>query len=300
MPVFHNNDGKLKKLSLIPLNKEKELQRLLEKNLLEVLDMELLKSEFTTTNNYRIDTLAIDNSGSPVIIEYKKNRNDTVIPQALAYLTWLEAQSDKFFKMLVFEVLGKEKADSVNFNNPKVICIAESYNPYDVAGFKKIANLELYRYRYYENDIFFLEKISDEDERPKRIDKKIFETPVVDITKLNTEPDLEKHLIKGNAFVRNLFYSIQEKILMLDESIDIKVNNNYIAFKVSKIFAEVHIQKNKILLYLRPVNFTDPEHRIDKIPDTYNWSLNQRIYVKDESDINYVMPLIEQSYKDVL
>jgi predicted transport protein len=87
----------------------------------------------------------------------------------------------------------------------------------------------------------------------------------------------------------------------LDENIQEKINTNYIAYKVSKIFAEVHIQKAKLLIYLRPIdNYNDPDGKISKIPDNYNWVLDRRVYINKESEIDYVMVLIEQSYIDIL
>lgn len=93
MPVFKTtNNDQLKKLNVLPLSKERELQRLIEKNLLETLGLQFLATEYTTTAGGRIDTLAIGSDGAPVIIEYKKNRSDNVITQALFYLNWLKTQ----------------------------------------------------------------------------------------------------------------------------------------------------------------------------------------------------------------
>ena len=72
MPIFRTENNKLKKLSSLPLSKEKDLQSLIEKNLEEVLGMHFIATEYSTTFGGRIDTLAVDFSGAPVIIEYKK------------------------------------------------------------------------------------------------------------------------------------------------------------------------------------------------------------------------------------
>lgn len=129
MPIFKNNNGKLKKLSLKYIEREKQLQSLIEANLNEVLDMYFLASEYVTTFGGRIDTLAVDYDGAPVIIEYKKSRNDSVINQALSYLKWLKAQKMEFFEMLIIKKLGKNIAEKlkVDWQNPRVICIAESF-----------------------------------------------------------------------------------------------------------------------------------------------------------------------------
>ena len=93
MPIFRNTDGKLKKLKTISISKEKELQTLVENNLNEVLDMHFLATEYPTTFGGRIDTLAVDYNGAPVIIvDFQKNKNDNVINQGLSYLRWLQAQ----------------------------------------------------------------------------------------------------------------------------------------------------------------------------------------------------------------
>ena len=113
MPIFRTLNGKLKKLSTAPAAKEKDLQSLVEANLDEVLGMHFLASEYTTTFGGRIDTLAVDYNGAPVIIEYKKNRNDNVINQALSYLKWLQAQKEEFFEMLLIKRLGPEVAKTI-------------------------------------------------------------------------------------------------------------------------------------------------------------------------------------------
>jgi len=301
MPVFHIVEGKFKKLSLLPLDKEKALQKLVEENLLQVLDMHFLASEYITTGGGRIDTLAIDDSGAPVIIEYKRDKNNNVITQALFYLNWLKSQKAEFFEMLVIKKLGHEKAIQIDWKNPRVICIAESYNPYDIFALNEIsANLELYRYRYYENYIFTLENIKGEDEKPRLTGKIIVETPIVNPKEKNTEIGLETHLSKGQLFVKELFFKIQSRIFELDENIQEKSTSAYIGYKVSNLFAEIHIQRNGILFHLRPVVYVDPREKTSKVPDSHRWKLNTKAYLDNENDIEYYMGLIEQSYKDVL
>ena len=67
---------------------EKSLQNLFEKNLEALLGVRFLATEFSTgpVHGGRIDTLGIDEDGSPVIIEYKRSTNENVINQGLFYL----------------------------------------------------------------------------------------------------------------------------------------------------------------------------------------------------------------------
>ena len=66
---------------------EKDMQNLIERNLKLLFGLEFIKSEFSL-NNFRIDTLAFDNgSNSFVVIEYKKDKNFSIIDQGYAYLS---------------------------------------------------------------------------------------------------------------------------------------------------------------------------------------------------------------------
>jgi RecB family endonuclease NucS len=70
---------------------EKSLQSLIERHLEKFMSVRFLASEYSTgkTHKGRIDTLGIDENGSPVIIEYKRALNENVINQGLFYLDWL-------------------------------------------------------------------------------------------------------------------------------------------------------------------------------------------------------------------
>jgi predicted transport protein len=74
----------------------------------------------------------------------------------------------------------------------------------------------------------------------------------------------------------------------------------YIGYRVTKTFAELHLGKNQIKMFLRPIEYNDPKGAVDKIPDGYQWVLNKRVFLTEEDQIDYVMSLIEQSYQDVL
>src|ERR1035437_5776109 len=161
--LFRIADGRFQQLKPTPAVKERDLQRLIEANLIEALDVHLLATEYGTTTGGRIDTLGVDKNGSPMIIEYKRNQNDNVINQALSYLLWLTGQKREFFEMLMARNLPKDIADgiSLDWKNPRVICIAENFNRFDIDTVEVVPNkIELITYRFYEGDIFGLEPAS--------------------------------------------------------------------------------------------------------------------------------------------
>jgi predicted transport protein len=296
MPIFQYSKGKLKKLRTSNIASEKELQTLVENNLLEIFDMHFLASEYTTTFGGRIDTLAVDSNGAPVIIEYKKNKNDNVINQGLSYLRWLQAQKVEFFEMLLIKKLGDElgRKIDVDWKNPRVICIAESYNKFDLDTVEVLPmRLELFRYRNYEDNIFSLEPLGLSEQKAVSGETKAVEKPIVDIK-------AEDHLKKAPLEVKILFNNLRERIFSIDQSITEKATSQYIVYKVAKNFAEVYIGKNQIKLHLRPAAYDDPKGIIEIVPERYQWTLSRRLYLKNENGLDYVMGIIEQSYRDVL
>jgi predicted transport protein len=297
MPIFKEEKGKLNKLKLTKFPKEKNLKDLLEQNLLEVLDMHFLATEYPTTFGGRIDTLAVDNDGAPVIIEYKLTKNENVINQALSYLRWLKAQKSEFFEMLVLKKLGKEVAGklSIDWNHPRVICIAENYSKFDIDTVQVIpVRLELFRYRYYENGIFNLESI---DSLYHQVDKAEKVHEEIDYEK---QTSVENLLLKATPSIKDIFNELRTRIMQIDENIIEKATSLYVAYRLSKTFTEIHIGKNQLKVYLRPVDYDDPLKIVEKIPESYNWSLERRIYVKKMEEVDSVMKIVEQSYNDVI
>lgn len=303
MPVFKTVEGdSLKKLNVVPLSKERDLQRLVEKNLIETLGLQFLATEYTTTSGGRIDTLAVDADGAPVIIEYKKNRNDAVINQALSYLKWLKTQKPEFFQKLMIDKLGQKAFDEIglDWKNPRVICIAESYSRFDLDTVHFVSTrIELIRYRMYEDGVFSLEALNvlESSATSEEVKEAPKEAPKAEE---EVEPAVENFLAKSSPTVKEIYEELRERILSLDEAIIEKPTTLYVGYKMSNNFADIHFQKNGLKVFLRPVDYVDPKGMVKQIPDGYNWKLNRFYQLTTIEDIDYLMGLIEQSYKDVL
>jgi predicted transport protein len=299
MPIFRIANGKLRKLKALPLDKERNLQALIEANLLEVLELKFLATEYSTTFGGRIDTLAVDNGGAPVIIEYKRNRNDNVINQALSYLKWLKSQKPGFFEKLMIDKLGQQAAAHIplDWHHPRVICIAESFSKFDIDTVEVVPlRIELLRYRYYEDGVFALEPLNVDDEQPSAA----AQSKAVEKIDANEASSLEQLLGKTTAANRELFEQLRERIRAFDDAIVEKPTSFYVAYRISNNFAEIHIGKNHLKIHLRPIEYDDPKSAVEKIPEGYNWTMDRRIYLKSADDLDYVISIIEQSYKNVL
>jgi RecB family endonuclease NucS len=81
MTIYKNTDGLLAEVVEKPFKLERDIQSLFENNLSKVMDLTLVRSEFSIKSR-RIDTLAFDEASKAfVIIEYKRDRNISVIDQ---------------------------------------------------------------------------------------------------------------------------------------------------------------------------------------------------------------------------
>src|ERR1035437_103198 len=89
MSIFSIRKGKVARIKEMKFDYERNLQKLVEENLNELFGLEFVKSEFEvkgTHQNLFFDTLAFDpQTNAFVIIEYKKDRNFSVIDQGYSF-----------------------------------------------------------------------------------------------------------------------------------------------------------------------------------------------------------------------
>ncbi|MCM1967962.1 transporter [Streptomyces sp. G1] len=130
---------------------ERQLQTLIEANMETMLGIRFLATEYPTGRHRgRIDSLGLDENGTPVIIEYKRTRDKELIPQALSYLAWLEDNHHEF-ESLVKSRLGGEVAESVDWSNPRIVCVAGDFTPHSAVALEVIGRrIDLVAYRAFE------------------------------------------------------------------------------------------------------------------------------------------------------
>jgi len=294
MAIFKIDNQKVQKLRIKKFKKEKELQQLFESNLEEILGVRFLASEFTTSHGGRIDTLGLDEDGSPVIIEYKRDEKDNVINQGLFYLDWLiDHKGD--FELLAQKKLGKNV--NISWDAPRVVLIAQSYNQYDKYAVHRISeNIELKKYILYENNILLIENVVLPNEKTKSKKKK--KTAVI-----YKEYTVEQHLDGKSNKVKELFKELEESILGFDSSIEEKPLKWYIAYKLNKNFAEVVIQSKGLKVYLdiNKAEINDPKDKLEDLSDKGHWATGKlKMKVENSEDIKYYIDLIKQSYENQL
>lgn len=140
MPVFSATGGKLVEISEIPFKLEKDLQRLVEENMKTIFGLDFVKSEFEL-NNLRIDSLGFDNEAKAfVIIEYKREKNFSVIDQGFAYLSLLLNNKAEFILTYNENLKKSIKKDDVDWSQSRVIFVSPSFTSYQMQaiGFRDL------------------------------------------------------------------------------------------------------------------------------------------------------------------
>jgi predicted transport protein len=297
MPLFKIEKNKTSKLDTIQCL-EKELQTLVENNLEEVLGIHFLQSEYPTTFGGRIDTLGIDKNGSPVIIEYKRSSNDSVINQALSYLKWVLDHKAEF-ERLVESKLQNTKIE-IDWNSPRVICIAESYNKFDLDTVDILPlNIELLKYRIYDGLLLIdAEGYQKVNISTSGIFKKANKTEKsVSIQKEYVIDDLFKQNWKET---RDIFEQLREHILTIDKNISEKLTKHYIAYKIENNFCEIVPQARGLWIHIdMPIEKINKNQlTIEDVSTVGHWATGDaKFYIQKKEEIPPVIDLINQSYR---
>jgi len=309
MPLFQIQDNGLLPIVQSALDSEKRLQSLIEKSLGPTFNCRFVASEFSTgaTHAGRIDTLAVSEDNNPVIIEYKKVESSDLINQSLFYLSWLNDHRGDF------EVAARRAIPdvTVDWSDIRVICLAPNYKKYDLHAVSVMgANIELWRYRLFENSCLYLEEFyrktmstaaGDTDESLK--------DPVMvaagkkaAITRLTGSYTVDQHLEAKPERVRELAQSVREFITGLDTAIVEVPKKYYIAYKISQNIACMWVGSKEIAIYLKidPKEITPPLEIVRDVSKIgHAGTGDTEVSIESEKDLELAKPLIEKAYRQV-
>lgn len=300
LKLFRITAGKATELGGQAMGLEKPLQTLIEGNLEELLGVTFLASERSTGPKHggRIDTLGIDENGSPVIIEYKRALHENVINQGLYYLDWLMDHRAEF-ELLVMKQLGKQVADGIDWAGPRLLCIAGAFTKYDEHAVQQInRNIELIRYRRFGDDLLVLELVNAVTVQPTEGISSALPGKTKAIYKSVADYLAQ---IRGTP-LHDLYEELKAYLESLGDDVQVKTLKFYVAFKRIKNFAcvEVHPKTGKILVYVK----VDP----DSVPMENGFTRDVRnighfgtgdleIRLSSRDDLERARPLLNRSYE---
>lgn len=255
LKIFSVADGAAVELSATGMALERELQILLEKNLESIFGVRYLASEYSTgkVHRGRIDSLGLDETGSPVILEYKRYSDENVINQGLFYLDWLlDHQAE--FRLLVEEQLGREAALQIDWSAPRLICVAGNFTRYDEHAVRQIErNVELVRYRVYGTGILAIELVTSTATSNSAIPRKRSS-----ITEIAPKPTARRSRVndllqRSDDELTSLYEEFDAFATALGDDVVKNERQDYFAYRRLKNFAcvEIHPNSKNLLVYLK-------------------------------------------------
>jgi predicted transport protein len=288
MTVFSQTDDVLTKMSETPFRLEKDLQKLVEKNTQIIFGIDFVKTEFEL-NRLRIDSLCFDKkSRAFVIIEYKKEQNYSVTDQGRTYRNLLLNNPAEFI-LLCNEAYDKNlKKSDVNWDETKVIIISPEFNIFQKGAYQGTSEpIELWTVKQYSNKIIVFDQIPSE--------KRSY------TTQINTSAHgKDIHLEKADDDIKTLYGELENKILSTFHDVVVEPKQTYIAFKHRVNFVDVIVQKSnlKLVINMKKGTLNDPKNLIRDISILQGHFGNgdYEIQIKDNSDLDYVLGLIAQSF----
>ena len=293
MPLYKiKTEEGIQKVERKQFNKEKELHNLVEKNIDIFFGMKFLETEYPIPNG-RIDSLCIDESGTPVIIEYKKRKDLSAIIQGLFYINWLRTNR-RTFEMIVREKIGKEI--TIDWRSPRLLIIAEEFDQKETSAINQInASVELIKYSLYEGLVSFenlpvvnsASSYSDHNKVPSDI--KIEEEQI----------SLENVLDKGSDSVKEIILKLREWIFSISDEIDERVKSSMISYYCNgKGLIWIAPINKKFKLHLRKGNYNNEKSLIK----FEGWGGYPELIITAEQYNNeieeYVKGIIKQAYEN--
>ena len=302
MEIYLNKKQELSSVRTIPFRLEKDIQNLVESNLQTLFKLDLVKSEFSI-NNYRLDSLCFDiESKSFVIIEYKKDKNYSVIDQGFSYLsTVLENKGDLIIEYQ--EKFGKRvRKDSIDWSQIRIVFISPSFSQYqkDSINFKDLP-IELYEIQQYENDLVTLNKIQSKSSSTSIND--LSDGGVIGKVKSEIKVYTEESITNyGSDFTKELYSQYKNKIMELGDDINVKFTQRYIGFKRGKKnFTDITVSKDFIKIWLnqKKGKIDDSKNLCRDVSNIGHWGNGDyELRVTDNKDFEYILSLIRQSYEN--
>jgi predicted transport protein len=298
MKIYKLQNKKLTEVSENNFQLEREIQLVFEENLEALMGLTLVRSEFTIKNK-RIDTLAFDKQTNAfIIIEYKRDKNISVVDQGFTYLSlMLENKADFIVEYNENLKLNLQRTD-VDWTQTRVAFVSPSFTENQIlaTNFKDIA-IELWEVKRYEDNSIVVNEVkksrSAESIKPITQQNKELKR-ITDEIVVYTEDDL---LMAGSDETRELYYKFKDGILNLADDIQVIANKQYIAFRKNRNIVCMNIQKKQIRMWIGAKwgAIDDAKTLAIDVRNTGHWGTGDyEVNVNTDKDLEYIMSLVKQ------
>lgn len=301
MQLYHQQKNIFSSLKEKPFKLEKDIQKLFESNIEQITGFKFVKTEFSL-KSVRFDTLAFDEeSKSFVIIEYKRDRNYSVVDQGVSYLNlMLEYKAD--FIVEYNESCNKNlKRDDVDWSQSKVIFVAPSFTSFQKqsSNFKDLP-IELWEIKQFENDIIVINPIKKSSSAPsiKQVQSSPNNTEISNVVKEIIVYDEDRFLQNKSDDIIELYNIYKEAILNLSPDIEALPLKWVMMFKTDRKFAYIEIQKKNLKLWinLKKGQLDDSKGLARDVSSVgHAGNGDYELTITDTENLEYIMSLVKQA-----
>ncbi len=303
MKLYNKKGYTLSGVMSDPFKLEKDIQVLVERNTSVLFGLEFVKSEMKI-DSFRLDTLCFDKESKAfVIIEYKKGRNFSVIDQGYTYLSLLLNNKAEFILEYNENMNGNLRREDVDWSQSRIIFVSPRFTDYQKhsVNFDNIP-FELWEITRFKNNTIGFNKlettsevdinstITDESNVVKKVSK--------EVVTYNEAYHLEKSARRPD-WIKELYFTLKERILGLGDDVECKFQKQYIAFYRNRPFTDliIHNKRIVVMINLKKGQLRDPLNKTEDVSEKGHWGNGEyRTEVSSLDDLEYVMSLVKQSY----
>ena len=300
MPLYRAGE----KLSLLreePFKLERDMQRLVEKNIETLLELELVSSELSI-GNFRLDSLGFDRSTNAfVIVEYKRDKNFSVVDQGYAYLsTMLNNKADFILEYNETKPTPLQR-NSVDWSQSRIIFIAPSFTTYQQQAINlQDMPIELWELKRYMSGYLSFNKVKSNGsiESIQTLAKETAASPISEVSKEVKVFTEQEHLSGKPDKIRDLYARFKEHILSMGD-VEVKPTKLWLGFKNVRNFVDIHFLNSALKMWLNVPSgkLNDPLGLARDVSNVGHWGNGDyEIKIADEKHFTYVCDLIEQAY----
>ena len=279
--------------------------------------LQFVSTEFSIAE-FRLDSLAFDEqNNSFVIVEYKKGHSYSVVDQGYSYLSVMLNNKAEFI-LEYNEQTGRQlKRSDIDWTSSRVIFVSPSFNSYqkNSVNFRDVP-FELWEIKKFDDDLVAFEQwrssSTESIEKLSSGNKSSVISKVSSEVKVLSEKDHVSNLSDG---LNPVWTKLREKLVDFADT-SFFVTKGYISWKrENTAVCFIHFRKKRLQIEILRGNikengerskgfFTVDDPKGMTADRSWNWKSGAQghVYIiglKDLSDLDYVMFLLEQKYNSM-
>lgn len=218
---------------------DKSTEEMVKVHLDLFFNAKLIEADYYTSDNDKINILALDNFNTPVILLFQNMEYGNIISNGAYCIDWLLSHKLEFNNMAV-KTIPDIDINNINWNNARILCIGGDFSKHDKYLVSQLnRNIELIKCRRYGNDLIAFETAYKTDKQWEFVKNDIPSPSPTSVE--TTEQDKPKRYTK-------VYQSPRIGYCMIEGNIHYIVFPNKEKQKIFDIPTSIYIAQNQFIL----------------------------------------------------